>query len=91
MHRLSAVLFYLLGGSMFLAYLLQTRGVWPNASEQWMLAAMLPLLVCSLLYGMLSLYLSVRSSSGKSTLLATILAILSILVFTVFAVLTFWK
>lgn len=74
---------------MFAAYALRAHGIWPYATEQWMLAAMLPLLLCGLLYGMLSLYLGVRGTSGKSTLLATALALLSILVFSAFAALTF--
>jgi len=90
LNSLSAFLFYLLGGSVFAAYLLHRNAIWPTATEQWMLSIMLPLLTCSLLYGGTSLYLSVQSSSGKSTVLATILAIVSLLLFSLFAALTFW-
>lgn len=89
-HTVSAVLFYILGSSVFAAYVLRANGVWAEGSLQWMLSVMLPLLVCGLMYGGLSLYTSVQSTSGRSTGLATVLALVSILVFSAFAVLTFW-
>jgi len=89
-HGLSAVLFYILGTTVFAAYLLEKNGVWPDAARLWMLSVMLPLLACGLLYGGLSLYLSVKNASGKSTVLATMLAVISLIVFSSFAILTFW-
>ncbi len=91
MHTLSAILFYILGSSMFGAYLLHRNGVWADGTMQWMLSAMLPLLVCGLMYGGLSLYTSVQSTSGRSTGLATVLAVVSLLIFSIFAILTFWR
>lgn len=89
-HGLSAVLFYILGTSAFAAYLLEKNGVWADAARTWMLSIMLPMLACGLLYGGLSLYLSVKGASGKSAVLATILAVVSLIVFSTFAILTFW-
>lgn len=91
MHNLSAILFYILGSSVFAAYLLHRNGIWADGTMQWMLSVMLPLLACGLLYGGLSLYTSVQSASGKSTGLATVLAVVSLLIFSIFAILTFWR
>lgn len=87
---LSAILFYLLGSSVFAAYLLHGNDIMAEGALQWMLSVMLPLLVCGLLYGGLSIYASVRGSSGKSAVFATVLAAVSLFVFSAFAVLTFW-
>ncbi len=89
-HTVSAVLFYILGSSVFAAYVLHRNGIWADGTMQWMLSVMLPLLACGLLYGGLSLYTSVQSTSGRSAGLATVLALVSILVFSAFAILTFW-
>ncbi len=87
---LSGVLFYLLGSSVFLAHLLRKNAMWPEGAEQWMLSIILPLLLCGLLYGGTSLYLSVQGASGRSTGLAAMLACVTLFIFSIFAILTFW-
>lgn len=63
---LSAVLFYILGGTYFLAIVLNHNGIGSGFPRVWMDIADLPLLLVGLLYGGVSLYRSVRGDTDKS-------------------------
>jgi hypothetical protein len=75
LHTLSAVLFYVLGGSFFLAIVLQYNGIAGNAPQVWMDIADLPLLLTGLLFGGASLYRSVRGDDDPSHALIVGIAI----------------
>ncbi len=66
MHRLSGILFYLLGLSYFAAYLLSVNaigGLWP---KWWMSVADLPMALVTCTYGGTSLYGSITSPGHRS-------------------------
>ena len=74
---------------MFAAYVLYANQIWMEQTLQLLLSGVLPMLLCGLLYGGLSVYLSLKKESGRSTLLATVLALVSLLLFSFFAVFNF--
>jgi hypothetical protein len=89
LHTLSASLFYLLGSSFFLAYILyhnSIAGTWPL---MWLETADLPLLICALLYGGLSVYLSFGGPDRPSKIAAALLAAPLVVTFLIFAILNF--
>lgn len=67
LHTLSAVLFYVLGSSFFLAYVFLRNGIMADASSTWLTAGDMPLLLAGLLYGGLSIEKSIRNDAGAST------------------------
>lgn len=90
LHRISAILFYLLAGSFFMSYLLLRNNLlqpWPG---WWMKIADLPLAIVAALYGGTSLYGSVKRHEETSRpLLITIgLPLLALITFLV--ILNFW-
>lgn len=91
LHRLSAWLFYLLGGSFFVAYMLQQNNIaipWP---EYWLRIADLPLLMAALTYGGTSLYRSVRDpKKDQSPVLASIIIVPVATLMILFIILNFW-
>ena len=89
LHRLSGILFYLLGGSFFLAFMLQYNeigifGGW------WLRVADLPLALVGILYGGSSLYLSVKPKNKDSKILMSIIGIPLIMIFFILIVMNFW-
>ncbi|MBI3618576.1 hypothetical protein HY213_00905 [Candidatus Peregrinibacteria bacterium] len=58
LHQLSAVFFYLLGGSFFVAYLFLRNNIGDTWPAWWLQVADLPLALSALMYGGLSLYQS---------------------------------
>jgi hypothetical protein len=91
LHRISAVLFYLLAGSFFIGYLLARNTLLLPWSEWWLKVADGPLLVVAALYGGTSLYRSVKRREGVSWVLLTTIGLpllaLALLVLT----LNFWN
>ena len=90
LHSLSGVLFYILGGAFFLAYLFLRNDIIPMWSAWWMQVADLPLGLVALLYGGLSLYFSVHSTGGKSKALPWIIGVPLVALFIGLLVLNFW-
>ncbi|MDD5041774.1 MAG: hypothetical protein PHX87_05220 [Candidatus Peribacteraceae bacterium] len=91
LHRLSAILFYLLAGSFFVSYLLLRNGIglaWP---QWWMNIADLPLALVAALYGGSSLYRSVKRTEGVSKPLLIVISIPLLAFFTLLIVLNFWN
>ena len=90
LHRLTAVLFYLLAGSFFGAYLLFYNGIGGTLPKWWLMIGDLPLALAAVLYGGTSLYLSVKPKNGDSgSLLMTIFIPLT-LIFSALVVMNFW-
>jgi hypothetical protein len=75
LHTLSAILFYVLGGSFFLAIVLNYNRIAGTTPRVWMDIIDLPLLLTGLLYGGVSLYRSVRSDGDTSHALTVGIAI----------------
>lgn len=75
LHQLSAIAFYVLGLSFFVAYALLRRQVGDTWPAWWMQVAELPLALSALLYGGLSVYLSVRGRQGTAWPLAILIGL----------------
>ena len=88
-HQLSAFFFYLLGGSFLVAYLLLRNDAVPRASALWLQTADLPFVLAAILYGGLSLYLSL-TAGRTSKVLAAVIGIPLAIAFVVLAALNFW-
>jgi len=91
LHRLSSVLFYLLGGSLFASYLLMRNGILLPWSKWWLKVADLPLVLVALLFGGLSVYLSVRRQKGVSWPLLLSIALPLVALFVFLFLLNFWE
>ncbi len=90
LHTLSAVLFYILGSTFFIAYILQINKIAVEPSVLWLQKGILPLLCVALLYGGTSVYLSVTSEHKPSRALAITITIPLIIIFLIFMFLKFW-
>lgn len=66
----SAILFYALAGSFFLAYVLLHNNIGSPWPRLWLEYADLPLIAAALLYGCISLYRSVRHDAHPSRTIA---------------------
>ncbi|HLD32995.1 MAG TPA: hypothetical protein VJB10_05410 [Candidatus Peribacteraceae bacterium] len=91
LHRLAAVLFYTLGLSFFGAYLLNANELYAPWPQWWLSIADLPLILCGLLYGGSSLYLSVTIPQKKSPILALVIIIPLLALFTFLFLLNYWE
>ncbi|MFH0851841.1 MAG: hypothetical protein V1876_03780, partial [Candidatus Peregrinibacteria bacterium] len=91
LHRLSAILFYLLAGSFFVSYLLLRNEIGLPWSEWWLKVADLPLALVAVLYGGTSLYRSVKRSEGISWPLLILIGIPLLAFFTFLVALNFWN
>ena len=87
--QLTGFLFYLLGGSFFVAYMLMYNQMTP-LGEWWLKVADLPLAFVGILYGGTSLYLSVKPKNGQSKPLFYSISMPLIAVFSTLLVLNFW-
>lgn len=90
LHRLSAILFSLLGLTFALAYVLfrnEIAGAWPL---WWIQVADLPLLLTGLTYGSMSIERSLQHPSAPSSLLQYVVFFPAGLLFLFFATLNFW-
>lgn len=90
LHTLSAVIFYILGSSVFLAYVMARNSIGAEAPAMWLRIADLPLLATGMLYGGLSVYLNLKADDSASHILAIIIGLPLAALFVVFAVLNFW-
>ena len=90
LHHLSAFFFYVLGSSFFVAYILLRNNVYPVWSALWLQVADLPFALTAVLYGGISLYLSLRNPEGTSQWIAWLIGIPLIAVFGVIVCLNFW-
>ena len=90
LHTLSAILFYILGSSMFVAYVLYVNDIAKVQTGTWLETSDLPLLFMGLLYGGLSVYRSLTNDKKESTVLALSLGIPLLAIFLVFVSLKFF-
>ena len=90
LNTLSTILFYTLGSSFFLAYILMRNEIADPWPLWWLEIADMPLLLIALLYGGLSLYLSLQPEIGGSKAFGTIVALPLSLLFLLFLFLNFW-
>jgi len=91
LYKISATLFYILGTSFFIAYILYANlilGLWPS---WWMQVADLPLILSAILYGGLSLYLSISKTEKPSTVAAVIIGVPLTALFIFLLLLNFWN
>jgi len=89
LHTLSAALFYILGASFFLAYILLHNSILTGMSGSWLQAGDLPLLLSGLLYGGLSVYRSIQEDDSSSHTLMLAIGIPVAVMFVLFLVLNF--
>lgn len=90
LHRLTAILFYLVGGTFFLAYMLLYNGIGGTMGYWWMTIADLPLALVAILYGGSSLYLSVKPKNSESVPLKLVIFLPLLLIFVTLIGLNFW-
>lgn len=83
------MLFYILGLSFFAAYVLMHNNMWPLFAAMWLQWADVPFIAVALLYGGLSLYLSVKGSGG-SKMLPWVIGLSLVLVFGALVTFNFW-
>ena len=91
LNKLSAVLFYVLGTSFFVAYLLSVKDSMEPLVSMWLRIGDLPLAVVAMLYGGTSLYLSVKPADKFSRGLAITIAVPLIALFIFLFMLNFWE
>lgn len=87
----SGWLFYILGISFFVAYMLMVNEIavpWPKF---WLSVADIPLIVSSMLYGGTSLYVSVKKPDGPSPIIATIITVVLAAVFLFLVCMNFYE
>lgn len=89
--NLSACLFYLIGGSFFLCYLLVRNEIGGAMPVTWLRIGDLPLLLAGLIYGGLCVYQSIRSSDAPlSKTLGMTIGLPAAIIFFLFVILNFW-
>ncbi len=89
--QLSSFLFYLLGSSLFIAYLLMHNNIKAETSAWWLQRADLPFALIAILYGGTSLYRSLHNRETFSPPLAIAIAVPLIAFFVVITMLNFWE
>lgn len=89
LHKLSAVLFTLLGLALFCVEVLWKQGLWMPWSRVLLTTIPMPLIAIGLLYGGLSVALSAKDD-GNRTVVGSIVGILCIALFAAFALLRLW-
>ena len=91
MHQLSAFFFYLLGSSFFVAYVMFRQSFGWQWPVWWMQVADLPLAASAILYGGLSVYLSMSGKKGSSKTIAWLIGVPLGGFFIFLVVLNFWN
>lgn len=91
LRNFSAWLFYSLGISFFVAYLLLQNEIGVPWPKFWLSVADLPLILSGLLYGGSSLYLNVKKPNEPSPFIAWTLFAIAALLFVFLASLNFYE
>ena len=89
LQKLSGFFFYFLGSSFFVAFILLRNDLYAREAAIWMQLADLPLVLSAVIYGGLSLYLSLRAPERPSNILPVLIAIPLALFFGVILVMNF--
>lgn len=90
LHRLSGFFFFLLGLSLFSAYVFfrnELLGGWPL---WWLQVTDLPLLLTAVFYGGTGFYLNLKKPDKSSPVLGGLIFIVLMAAFSFFALLNFW-
>ncbi|OGJ53921.1 hypothetical protein A3D11_00695 [Candidatus Peribacteria bacterium RIFCSPHIGHO2_02_FULL_49_16] len=90
LHKLSATLFFILGLTLFGAYVLLQKDLYTPWPMWWLTIVDLPILFIGLLYGSTSIYLSLQVENRPSRSLVFFIFIPALLFFVLFTVLNFW-
>jgi hypothetical protein len=90
LHKLSAFLFFLLGISLFVAFLLWRNEIYTEYSMWWLQRADLPFALAAILFGGTSLFRSLNPKEKRSPILAIAIAIPLIAFFIFLVMLNFW-
>lgn len=90
-HQLTAFLFFTLGISFFTAYFLLKNQMMMVPSAWWMQRADLPFSLVTILYGGLSLFISLNPKEKPAKALALVIAIPLALFFLILVILNFWE
>jgi len=90
LHKLSAILFTLLGLALFGVEVLWRQNVWMPWSQVLLTTIPTPLIATGLLYGGLSIVLSARDGHRNRTIVGSVIGVICIILFTIFAVLRLW-
>ncbi|MFA7682163.1 MAG: hypothetical protein WCX61_03985 [Candidatus Peribacteraceae bacterium] len=88
--QLSGFFFYVLGASLFVAYLLMHNSIRMQESTWWLQRADLPFAIVALLYGGTSLYRSLHTKEEFSPILAVLIALPLMAFFIFLVLLNFW-
>ena len=91
LQRLSGFFFYLLGSSFFIAYVLLQNDLYAREAAVWMQVADLPLAFSAVVYGGLSVYLSLQSPKKPSRVLPFFIGVPLAVFFGVMLVVNFWN
>ncbi len=89
LHKLSAILFTLLGIALFAAEVVWKQGQWMPWSQVALTTIPTPLIAIGLLYGCLSIVLSAKEGRGRPVI-GAIVGIVCIALFAAFALLRLW-
>ncbi|TSC59176.1 MAG: hypothetical protein Greene041619_12 [Candidatus Peregrinibacteria bacterium Greene0416_19] len=74
LHQLSGILFYVIGATFFLSYVLMRNDILLPWSAWWLQAARLPFMLVAMMFGGFSVYLSLAAGRSHSRFLATMIA-----------------
>lgn len=90
LHKLAAILFTLLGLALFGVEILWKQGLWMPWSQVLLTTIPTPLIAIGLFYGCLSIVLSARDGHKNRAIVGSIVGLVCIALFAVFAVLRLW-
>lgn len=90
LHKLSAVLFTLLGTALFVMEVLWRQNVLMPWSQVALTTIPTPLLAVGLLYGGLSIVVSVRERQSRAAVVGVIVGLLCLVLFVAFSLLRLW-
>ncbi len=91
LHHLSGFFFYLLGLSFFVAWVMMKNLMLVQPSTVWMQVADLPLAFSAIVYGGLSLYLSLYDAGHPSKFLMWIIGAPLVVFFGLILMMNFWS
>ena len=89
--HLSGFFFYILGASFFVGWVMIRNQIWTMQWTVWMQVADLPLAFSALVYGGLSLYLSLRNPERPSKVLMMMIGVPLTLFFGLILAMNFWS
>lgn len=89
LHKLSAIFFYVLGSSVFIAYILAHNLIAVGVMSRWLEVVDLPLLLSGMLYGGISIYESLRTDASSPKVMTIAIGLPLLILFGVILLLNF--